>query len=308
MACLFGLKINLEICHQTADHRRTRLPPPPRGGGCPESPTGNPVVELKDSGSYNKALRNGLVERPSQTRLRSEIMKLTGPEVSVPMSNSSPQRIRLHSRSKDRTHTSNGQTWTMTSDSELPSDISVETASHSGCWLMPITVEGVSTLVLLDTGATVSMMGRPLYQKMQQVSWLRLQMQETLRLKEVGGNPVPALGHTTVGVGIGDSVYKATVVVSARKERPNFIIGADFLAVHNCDLSLRQKLFTIGEQKIQCIPENIRANSAKLKVARHIQLPPQTKVLVSCKAIPGIKYFGTPHAVAQPTDNSWRYA
>ncbi len=80
------------------------------------------------------------------------------------------------------------------------------------------------------------------------------------------------------------------------------------MAAHNCDLSLRQKLFIIGEQKIQCIPENIRANSAKLKVARRIPLPPQTVVLVSCKAIPGIKYFGTPHAVAQPTDNSWRYA
>ena len=81
------------------------------------------------------------------------------------------------------------------------------------------------------------------------------------------------------------------------------------MAAHNCDLLLRQKLFTIGEQKIQCISENIRANSAKLKVARHIQLPPQTEVLVSCKATPGIKYFGMPHAVAQPAaDNSWRYA
>ncbi len=96
--------------------------------------------------------------------------------------------------------------------------------------------------------------------------------------------------------------------VRARKERPNFVIGADFLAAHNCDLSLRQKLFTIGEQKVQCIPENIRANFAKLKVARRKQLPPQTEVLVSCKATPGIKYFGTPHAVVQPTNNSWRYA
>ncbi len=133
-------------------------------------------------------------------------------------------------------------------------------------------------------------------------------MQDTPRLKGVGGNPVPTLGHTTVRVGIGNGVYKATVVVSARKERPDFIIGADFLATHNCDLSLRRNLFTIGEQKIQCIPENIRANSAKLKVARRIQLPPQTEVLVSCKATPGIRYFGMPHAVAQPTNNSWQYA
>ena len=45
------------------------------------------------------------------------------------------------------------------SDSDLPSDISVETESHPGCWLIPVTVEGVKTLALIDTGASVSMMG-----------------------------------------------------------------------------------------------------------------------------------------------------
>ncbi len=148
------------------------------------------------------------------------------------------------------------------------------------------------------------MIGRPLHQKVQQVSQLRLQMQDTPRLEGVGGNPVPTLGHADVQVGIGDGVYKATVVVSARRERPNFIIGADFLAAHNCDLSLRQKLFTIEKQEVQCIPKNIRANYAKLKAARRIQLPPQTEVMVSCKATKGVKYFGTPNAVGQPADNS----
>ncbi len=60
-----------------------------------------------------------------------------------------------------------------------------------------------------------------------------------------------------------------------------------------------QKLFNIGEQEIHCIPEGVRANHAKLKVARRLQLPaPQIEVLVSGKASKGIKYFGMPHAVA----------
>ncbi len=33
-----------------------------------------------------------------------------------------------------------------------------------------------------------------------------------------------------------------------------------------------------------------------------------TEVLVSCKAGQGIKYFGTPHMMPQPSGNSWRYA
>ncbi len=171
-------------------------------------------------------------------------------------------------------------------------------------------VEGIKTLVLIDTGAFMSLMGRPLYQKVQQVSQMRLQMQETPRLEGVRGNSVPTLGHADGQVAIRDGLYKATVVASARRKRPNFIIGAVlvFLAAHNCDLSLHQKLFTVGKQEIQCIPESIRANHAKLKIARRIQLPPQTEVLVSCKAIKGIKYFGMPNAVAQPVDNSWKYS
>ncbi len=116
------------------------------------------------------------------------------------------------------------------------------------------------------------------------------------------------LGHTEVKVGLRSGMYKATVVVSVRMERPNFIIGANILAAHNCYLSLSQKLFTIREQKIQCIPEGIRANRTKLKAARRIQLPPQSKVLVSCKATKSIKYFGTPHAVVQSPDNCCWYA
>ncbi len=48
------------------------------------------------------------------------------------------------------------------------------------------------------------------------------------------------------------------MVVSTRKERPNSIIGADFLATHDCDLLLKQKLFTVGKHKVECIPEPLR--------------------------------------------------
>ncbi len=168
---------------------------------------------------------------------------------SVPKSNDPPLRVHSQSRSRDRINYPQWQPWTLTSDLDLPSDISVETKSHPGCWLIPITVEGIKTLALIDTGASMSMMGRHLYQKVQQVSQMRLQTQDTPRLEGVGGNPVPTLGHADVQVGIGDGVYKATVVVSARSERPNFIIGADFIAAHNCDLSLRQKLFCYQEPR-----------------------------------------------------------
>ncbi len=81
------------------------------------------------------------------------------------------------------------------------------------------------------------MMGRPLYQKEQRA--LKLQTHDMPRLEGVGGNPVPTLGSAEVDFGIAAGVYKTPVVVRARKKKPDFIIGADFLAAHDCDLSLR---------------------------------------------------------------------
>ena len=152
------------------------------------------------------------------------------------------------------------------------------------------------------------MMGRPLYQKVQQVRALKLQTHDMPRLEGVGGNPVPTLGCAEVEVGIAAGVYKTPVVVSARKERPNFIIGADFLSTHDCDLSTRQKLFTVRRDSVRCLPERVRASHARLKLARRVELPPHSEVLVSCKASQSIKHFGTSCAVAQPANNSWRYA
>ncbi len=243
---------------------------------------------------------------PAQTQEQTGVEAHSKPKATPPKS----ARPRFCSRSRSRSHTvrSKRQPWALSSDSEISSDDSTGSASHPGCWLIPIIVEGVNTLALIDTGASVTMMGRPLYPKVQHVRALKLQTHDMPRLEVVGGNPVPMLGCAEVGVGIAAGVYRTPVVVSARKERPNFIIGADFLSTHDCDLSLRQKLFMLGRNSVQCLPERVRSSHARLKLARRVKLPPHLEVLVSCKATQSIKHFGTSCAVAQPANNSWHYA
>ncbi len=51
-----------------------------------------------------------------------------------------------------------------------------------------------------------------------------------------------------------------------------------------------------------------RKSHTRLKLARRVELPAHSEVLVSCKATQSIKHFGTFCAVAQPASNSWRYA
>ena len=67
-------------------------------------------------------------------------------------------------------------------------------------------------MAVINTGASVSMMGRPFYQKVQQVRALKLQTHDMPRLEGVGGNPVPTLGCAEVEVGIAAGVYKTPVV------------------------------------------------------------------------------------------------
>ena len=82
----------------------------------------------------------------------------------------------------------------------MASDDSTWSTSHPGCWLIPITVVGVNTLALIDTGASETMMGWLLYQKLQQARALKLQTHDMPRFKGVGGNPVPTLGCAEVEV------------------------------------------------------------------------------------------------------------
>ncbi len=100
----------------------------------------------------------------------------------------------------------------LSSDSDVASDDSTGSTSHSACWLIPITADGVNTLALIDTVVSVTMMGRPLFQNVQQVHTLKLQTHDMQRLEGVGGNPVPTLGCAEVEVGIAAGVYKTPVV------------------------------------------------------------------------------------------------
>lgn len=58
-----------------------------------------------------------------------------------------------------------GELGTLSFDSNAVNDDSDGTTSHPGCWLIPIRTEGITTLALITTGTSVTMMGRPLYQK-----------------------------------------------------------------------------------------------------------------------------------------------
>ncbi len=112
----------------------------------------------------------------------------------------------------------------------------------------PRDLEKTSTLALLDTGATCTMIGRPLYETLHAVQPLKLKTDEDLRLEVIGGGAAPTLSTATIQIGIAGGTYEQEVVVSANREKPNCILGSDFFCQHDCELSMRKQQFQVGDR------------------------------------------------------------
>ncbi len=132
-------------------------------GGRPKSPESDPDHESGSTGS-SQLCSGGQISRKAQTATQfSKKDNPAKPTQSLPSSaRSSLERVHSQSRSRDCSGKTRRSIWTLTSDSDVLSDLSDEVTSHPGCWLIPVTVEDVKMLALIDTGTSVMMMGHPL--------------------------------------------------------------------------------------------------------------------------------------------------
>ncbi len=99
----------------------------------------------------------------SQTQKQTGVEAHSKPKATAPKS--AKPRVCSRSQSRSCSGQFRRQPWALSSDSEVASDDSTGSTSHPGCWQIPITVEGVNTLVLIDTGASVTMMGTAILPK-----------------------------------------------------------------------------------------------------------------------------------------------
>ncbi len=127
------------------------------------------------------------------------------------------------------------------------------------------------------------MIGRPLYETLHAVQPLKLKTDEDLHLEVIGAGAAPTLGTATVRIGITGGIYEQEVVLSANRENPICILGSDFFCQHDCELSMRKQQFQVGDRQIRCVPKPERVVKTGLKIARRVELPARTEVIVPCK-------------------------
>ncbi len=178
----------------------------------------------------------------------------------------------------------------------------MEKGHHRG-WLIPVTINQVATIALLDSGATCTMIGRPLYELLQAAQPLKVRQDENLRLEVIGGGAAPTLGTATVQIGIAGGSYKHEIVISANRENPNCILGSDFFCQHDCKLSMRKQQFQVGDPEVRCVPEPGSVATAGLNTVHRVELPARTEVIVPCKPTRASSWLQWGAAVAQPCSN-----
>ncbi len=154
---------------------------------------------------------------------------------------------------------------------------------HHHGWLIPVTINQVLTMALPDTDATCTMIGRPLYEIHQAATPLKVKQDEALHLEIIGGGAAPTLGTITVQIGIAGGHYQHEIVISANRKNPNCILSSDFFFQHDCELSMRQQQFQVGDRQVCCVPEPVHAVKASLKTAHIVELPTRTEVIVPCR-------------------------
>ncbi len=179
---------------------------------------------------------------------------------------------------------------------------------HHRGWLVPVTINQVATMALLDTDATCTMIGRPLYELLQAAQPLKVRQDESLCLEVIGEGAAPMLDTANVEIGIAGGSYEHEIVISASRENPNCILGSDFFCQHDCELSMRKQQFQVGDRQVRCVPEPSRGATAGLKTARRVELPARTEVIEPCKPTRASSWLQWSAVVAQPCSNQWRYA
>ncbi len=162
-------------------------------------------------------------------------------------------------------------------------DLATMVKNHRRSWLIHVSIKQVSTMALIDTGATCTMIGQPVYETLQAAKPLKVKQDKELHLEVILGGAVPALGTANVQIGIAGGQHDYETVISANKENPNCIFCSDFFGQHNCELYPSKQQFHVGDCQVICVSEQARVTKTSLKTAQRIELPARTEVIVECK-------------------------
>ena len=104
-------------------------------------------------------------------------------------------------------------------------------------WMLPIKVNGVTALALVDSGASATMISQAVFEKMTPGSYPIIPSAH--KVTGVGGQRVGLLGEVHAEIQIAEKLWNMDVSLSERYEPVDCYLGIDFFTEHRCDFSVK---------------------------------------------------------------------
>ena len=102
-------------------------------------------------------------------------------------------------------------------------------------WILPVTLNGVRTSALIDTGASTSVLSKSIYQAMPVSTRSAVQADHQI-IRGVGNVSMIPIGRMQVDIGIeGSGTYPLEMVVSNANETAGCYLGMDFFEAYGAD-------------------------------------------------------------------------
>lgn len=145
-----------------------------------------------------------------------------------------------------------------------------------------VLIDGVPTMALVDTGATVSVMSKAFKDSLGtkvMFSWDR-----SATFRGVGGEPLWPLGTCTVDVSLGGKSFKAEFAV-LQKSTHEVILGIDFLQEYGAKLDCATGELCVSSVLYSALSEEpSRSSEHALVVSEDMVLPPRSASFVPVMA------------------------
>ena len=147
--------------------------------------------------------------------------------------------------------------------------------------MLPVVLNGVKTHALVDSGASVCLLSKSVYEQMSTTRHRLIAGGKVIR--GVGNNTLATIGEMNVDVQVAGKEWPMKMAVSSEKEPVGCYLGMNFFQTHGCEFSVLKGTFRIGGKEIKLVPESRVDVCARIRAERDVTIPPHSEMIVTGK-------------------------
>ena len=136
---------------------------------------------------------------------------------------------------------------------------------------MKTSVGGTISSFLIDSGASVSIIGQTIYRGLKKSRTPQLQSVD-MTLTTATGDIIPVLGKAVFPFNIEGVVYEQEAIVADLKGLTG-VLGVDFLVKYNGVMNFKEKSLKLGQKTIQLSPEENVVTNAHIRISNTVSVP-----------------------------------